>query len=143
VADPFEEFARERGLQLRLEPINLVPRNVVAPLDAIDRHYLAELFRAGEETSAVRMVFALLATTDASPSLRDVLWWLAGDAWVVERSDGRLEEWASVYGYPAREAATARLFDLHRRQSKALFDLLGELDGRRLLALYEAELAPE
>jgi len=56
--------------------------------------------------------------------VRDALWWLAADAWAIERAEGNMERWASTYDYPAQSAATARLFDRQMRRTKALRALL-------------------
>lgn len=72
--------------------------------------------------------------------MRDVLWWLAGDAWAVERARGDREVWAATYGYPPTDAATARLFERHTRQTACLAALLGRSDYARLVALYDADI---
>jgi hypothetical protein len=141
MSDPFERFADECRLRLTAEPLCVAPRDVLAPLDAVEQHFLVELSRQESDAGPVRLIFAVPATERTTPAMRDVLWWLAGDAWALEQADRRLHLWAATYGYPSEEEATAWLFDQCSRQSAALAELLGELDCRRLLALYEAEMA--
>jgi hypothetical protein len=71
-----------------------------------------------------------------------VLWWVAGDAWVLERGNGELKAWATAYGFPPTEEATIWLFEQATRQSAALGKLLGDSAMRRLMELYEAEVGP-
>jgi hypothetical protein len=140
--DAFERFAEECGLHLTAEPLCVAPRDVLAPLGAMEQHFLVELSRPSSDTAPVRLIFITPVTEPTTPATRDVLWWLAGDAWALERGDRSLEHWAATYGYPPDESATARLFDQCVRQANALAEVLGELDCRRLLTLYEAEVSP-
>jgi hypothetical protein len=114
----------------------------LAPLEDVDQHFLVTLSRAGAAEPSVRLVFLAPVTAGSEPSLSEVLWWLAGDAWVLRRGNGELGAWAAVYGYPATEEATIWLFEQATRQAAALAALLGDSDVQRLLAIYEAEVGP-
>lgn len=74
--------------------------------------------------------------------MREVLWWVAGDAWVLERANHDPVDWAATYGYATTDEAVSWLFEQARRQATALAKLLGPADMKRLLALYEAEVGP-
>ncbi len=138
--DPFESFAEEHGLQLTAEPLPAAPRNILTPLEAAEQHFLVELTRTGTSAAPVRLIFVTPLTEPTEPRLRDVLWWLASDAWVLEQGERKLELWAAAYGYPPGEEATARLFALHVRQAEALASLLGEVNYRHLLTLIAQEV---
>jgi hypothetical protein len=143
MVDPFVQFASDHGLLLRAEPLPVAPRNLLNPINAVEQHFLVELSRShAPPGAAVRLIFALPAAGGGTPLMREVLWWLAGDAWAIDRCGGHMDEWAAAYGYPSGKAATTRLFELHRKQAQALVDVLGEFGYRRLLAIYEAEVAP-
>ena len=73
--------------------------------------------------------------------MRDALWWLAADAWAIERADGDMERWASTYDYPLESAATKRLFERQLRQTSTLRALLCGDQYRQLLELYEGEVS--
>ena len=139
--DPFERFAEQFDLRIDAEPLCVAPRDVLAPLDDVDQHFLVTLTRSGSE-SLVRLVFLTPVRTSGGPGMRDVLWWVAGDAWALDRADQNLTEWAATYGYPEADDATVWLFDQARRQAAALAKLLGDSNLRRLLDLYEAEVGP-
>lgn len=74
--------------------------------------------------------------------MREVLWWVAGDAWVLERANGDLTAWSATYGYPATGEAVNWLFEQATRLAAELARLLGDADMQRLMALYEAEVGP-
>jgi hypothetical protein len=88
------------------------------------------------------MIFLTPVTAGGDPSLRDVLWWLAGDSWALEQADRNPADWAATYGYPPEAEATAWLFDQSARQAADLRNLLGDADMKRLMTLYGAEVAP-
>ena len=69
------------------------------------------------------------------------MWWLAADAWAIERAEGNMERWASTYDYRVQNAATARMFERQLRQSAALRTLLCENRYQQLLELYEGEVS--
>lgn len=92
--------------------------------------------------TSFRTIFATPLTDPAPPAVRDVLWWTASDAWVLEQAQRMIEQWAPMYGYPASHEATTRLFQQHVEQSDALEAFLGEFHYRRLLFLYESETSP-
>lgn len=141
-SDDFERFADECSLRLTVEPLCVAPRDVLAPLDELEQHFLVSLTRPGAAESPVRLVFLTPARTRGGPSIRDVLWWAAGDAWALDRADQKLTTWAATYGYPEADDATMWLFEQTRRQATALGKLLGHSNMRRLLELYEAEVGP-
>jgi hypothetical protein len=138
--DSFDRFAAECGLTVTAEALYAAPRDVLHPPADSDRHYLVTI-RRDAVPRALCLVYLTPLTDVAPPSVRDVLWWLAGDAWAVERAGRRLDAWAADHGY-ARDDATDRLFECHCRQATALRDLVGEAGYRRLLDLYHAEVAP-
>ena len=140
--DAFDQFADECGLRMTAEPLCVAPRDVLAPLEGLDQHFLVSLSRLGVIEATVRLVFLTPVTSRSGPSIRDVLWWMAGDAWVLERADGDINAWAATYGYPSTDEPTVWLFDQASRQSKDLERLLGGADMKRLLALYETEMGP-
>lgn len=142
MSDAYQRFAEECGLRLEAEALAAVPRNVLAPLSAVEQPFLVSLSRLDSSAEPVRLVFLTPIASGAAPSMQDVLWWLAGDAWVLEQGDRRLDRWAATYGYSPREAGISRLFEQSLRQSAALSELLGESNMRRLLVLYEAEITP-
>lgn len=138
--DPFERLAKQCRLRLQAERLTIAPRDVLAPPAEVEQHYLVTLFR---EASAqqVRIIFARPLSESSPPGMRDVLWWLASDAWAIARASGALKNWSLMYDYPAQDEATRRLFEHHSAQASVLATLLGEVGYRRLLALYEADIA--
>ncbi len=137
---PLERFAEEHSLHLTARSLGVAPRNVLLPLEAAEQHFLVELSRPGTGAAPVRLIFVIPLMEPTEPRMRDVLWWLASDAWVLEQGERRRELWAAAYGYPPGEEATARLFGQQVQQAEALVALLGESDYRRLLALIAQEM---
>jgi hypothetical protein len=137
--DTFEQFARTSGLQIATTPLNAAPRDLAAPADEHESYTLVELRRDGLE-SPLRVLFLSEASCTEPPSLRDVLWWLASDAWAIERGEWDATKWRSVLRYSTDSDASARLFNLHRSQTEMLSALLGEDAYRDLLAKYAAQL---
>ena len=142
ILDPFERFAGECSLHLTAEPLCVAPRDVVAPIEVVEQHFLVSLSRPSSNEEPLRLIFLTSVAERVDPAVRDVLWWLAGDAWVLERGEGKLEPWAATYGYPSADEGVRWLFEQAVRQAAALGRLLGESNMRRLLALYEAAMAP-
>ncbi len=142
VCDPFERFASECELRVSVEAISLAPRDVLAsPVDA-DEHFLVTLSGPRADAGSIRLVIVIPPTDESkSPTVRDALWWLAADAWAIERADGDMERWASMYDYPLESTTTARLFERQMRQTSALRALLCGDRYRRLLELYEGEVS--
>jgi hypothetical protein len=138
--DTFERYAVQCGLRLESEPVLAAPRDVLTPLSDADQHHLVSLESRSGDT--LHVIFITPLIDSAPPGVRDVLWWLAADAWAVERSGRSVGRWASAYGYPPETDATARLFNQHVAQARTLSTVLGDENYRRLLALYEAEAAP-
>src|SRR5213594_4339724 len=142
VSDPFERFAAECELSVSVEAISVAPRDVVAsPADA-DEHFLVTLTGPRAEAGSIHLLIVIPPTDKrAEPTARDALWWLAADAWAIERSEGDIERWASMYDYPVENAATARVFERQVRQTKALRALLCGDKYQRLLELYEGQVS--
>jgi hypothetical protein len=138
--DPIEEFAKTSGLQIATTELNAAPRDLVAPPDEQERYRLAELRREGDEC-ALRMLFLSDAASAQEPSIRDILWWLASDAWAIEHAGRDLNKWRSALGYADSEA-TARIFRLQSAQTEKLIELLGDTAYRDLLSRYSAQLSP-
>jgi hypothetical protein len=137
--DVFESFAAQCQLQLRAEPLVSAPRDVLADIEETEQHYLVTLTSRVSEAS-VRSVFIKPTIDPSLPDFRDVLWWLASDAWAVRQSGRELERWARVYRYSPDAEPTARVFERHLAQSEALERLLGQIAYDRLLSLYDAEV---
>ena len=136
--DIFARCAAECQLALRAHPLVGGPRDVLADLEETDHFYLVTLgSRVSDAT--LQTIFVKPAVNASPPDLRDVLWWLASDAWVVRQSGREREQWAREHRYPPGAEATARLFEQHLLQNDALVRLLGEAEYQRLLALYDAE----
>ena len=142
VSDPFERFAAECELSVSVEAISLAPRDVVAsPVDA-DEYFLVTLTGPRAEAGSIHLVIVIPPTDKrAAPTARDALWWLAADAWAIERAEGDIERWASMYDYPVENAATGRVFERQVRQTSALRALLCDQHYKRLLELYEREVS--
>lgn len=138
--DVFASFAVRCQLQLRIEPLAAAPRDVLAPPDDADQVYLVTITKPSSGT-LLRSVFIKSADDPLPPDARDVLWWLAADAWAVRHSGRDLRRWAQEYRYPPDAEATGRLFEQHLAQNDALERLLGHAEYERLLALYDAEIA--
>lgn len=137
--DPFEQLAAERGLRASVERVSLAPRDLAAPPDEAERCYLVTL--AGPEGGTVaRLAFVTSLLDPRSPALRDALWWLAGDAWAVERSGGDPVRWAAACGLTGAEDVAASEFEHYTAQTRALATALGDDAYRQLLAAYQAEL---
>src|SRR5690606_12608474 len=117
-------------------------RDVLAPIDELEQHFLVSLTRSGTAEPPVRLVFLAPLGMPGGPSTREILWWLAGDAWALDRADHDLTEWAALYGYAETDGAMGWIFEQASRQAAALAKLLGDSNMRRLLVLYEAEVGP-
>lgn len=141
-SDAFEQFAEGCGLRLTAEPLCVAPQDVLDPVESVEQHFLVSISRAGSKAPPVRLVFLKPVTDRDTPSMREVLWWMAGDAWVLERANQELDTWAATYGYPAEAEATAWLYEQARRQAGGLARLLGDENMRALMELYEAQVGP-
>ncbi len=139
MSEPLEAFAESCGIHLTAELITAAPRDVLLPLEQTEQHYLVALARPGAEDD-VRMVFAKPAVDGSPPTVAEVLWWLASDAFALEQAEGAVTPWAHTHGFPPQAAATVRMFEHQRQQSRALRQLLGDVGFRRLLGIYEAEM---
>ena len=140
LSDPFERIAAECGLQMTAEALYAAPRDVMSPPPESDQHFLITIGREQRESAPLRLIFETPLSEPAGPSIREVLWWLAGDAWAVDQAGGRLDAWASSHGFSPRDVATKRLFERHLCQVAALKTLLGDDEYRRLLSLYSADV---
>jgi hypothetical protein len=117
--DVYQQFAEECGLRMSTEPLSVAPRNVLAPVHAVEQHFLVDLSRSEGGRGSVRLVFAVPLTQQSVPAMRDVLWWLAGDAWVIEQQDRSPQLWATAFGYEPESDLTLQLFEHYARQTRA------------------------
>lgn len=140
-ANPFERFAAECGLSLTAEELYWAPRDVLLPPAESDRYFLVTIRRVATD-AVLRLVYLTPFTDPDAPGVRDVLWWIAGDAWEVERAGIALAPWAADHGFASGDEATLRLFECHQRQATALRRLVGDAAYRRLLDIYDAEVSP-
>lgn len=142
VSDPFERFAAECELRVSVEAISLAPRDVLAsPVDA-DEYFLVTLTGARAEAGSIHLLIVIPPTDKrAAPTARDALWWLAADAWAIERAEGDMKRWAATYDYPLESAATKRLFERQLRQTATLRVILRGGQYQQLLELYEGEVS--
>jgi hypothetical protein len=142
VSDPFERFASECELRVAVEALSVAPRDVLAPPDDADEYFLVTLTGPRPDAGSLRLLIVIPPTDKrAAPTARDALWWLAADAWAIERAEGSMERWASMYDYSRESAATARLFDRQMRQTATLRALVCGDRYRQLLELYEREVS--
>ena len=142
MSDSFQLFVEECGLRLTVECLGVAPRDVLAPLALAEQHFLATVSRL-EESAVVRLIYITPLTRPDPPQIRDVLWWMASDAWAIEHAQRDLEQWAASFGYEAKTAPAARVFEQHVRQADALSFLLGSVNYQRLLSLYDRDVGPK
>jgi hypothetical protein len=140
--DPFDRFVEECGLRLTAECLSVAPRDVLAPLSQAEQHFLVTLSRPEVSADGVRLIFVTPLTNSDPPRIRDVLWWVASDAWMLEDSKREIRAWAAAFGHPPDAPATVRLFKQQTEQADSLSNLLGEFQYRRLLDLYDRESSP-
>lgn len=140
-ADEVERLAVACGLTLTAEPLYAAPRDLASPPSEMEQHHLVTLARRGGTGNTMRLVFVTPLGEPAAPTLRDVLWWLAGDAWAIERAGSTRDQWAAIHGYPLEDPGTAQLFARHVTQASALNAWLGAEAYRSLVAAYAAEIA--
>ena len=137
--EPFEQLASEYGLRISVERVSLAPRDLAAPPDEVERCYL--ITAVGPEGGTVaRLAFVRALQDPSPPSVRDALWWLASDAWAVERSGGDISRWAAILRLTLTETTLEREFDHYSAQSRALALALGADAYQRLLAAYESSV---
>jgi hypothetical protein len=139
-ADPFQAFAAELGLRVTTEELSAAPRDVLAPPADQDRYFLVTVAGPRETAGQVRTLF-VTGVDESPPSTRDILWWLASDSWALEESGRDYARWAAVNHYAVDDPAGARLFRLHASQADAARALVGDAAYRRLLSLYQTEVA--
>src|SRR5262245_18072479 len=99
-ADPFERFAECCALHLCAEPVPTAPRDVAMPIEEADQSFVVTISKPGGSSGSVRLVYFVPLASPMVPGFRDVLWWLAGDAMLLERADGNLERWARAQAFP-------------------------------------------
>lgn len=138
--DSFSQFARDNGLSMTAEALYVAPRDVMYPPSDSDQPYLVTLTRSGTVPGKISLVFQTPLAHGTEPTIRDVLWWLASDAWAIDRSQQQLDRWAAIYAYDVSEPATRLLFECHVRQAVTLADVLGPDRFQQLLQLYEVEV---
>lgn len=137
--DPFEQLATDCGLRVSAERVSLAPRDLAAPADEVEQCYLITV--AGVEGGTVaRLAFVRALQDPSPPSVRDALWWLASDAWAVERSGGDLTRWAASQRLTLTDTAVGREFAHYSAQSRALALVVGADAYQRLLAIYESSV---
>ena len=143
--DAMSRFAATCRLRLTAEPLYHAPYDVVEPPSEAEQAYLVNLgVDDPTSTSAMRLVFFVTMperersahVSEVRPTVRDVLWWLAADAWAIEHARRDPLSWAAHHGFDSNEPATRLRFDRRLRQSQDLHALLGETSYRRLLTTY-------
>jgi hypothetical protein len=137
------QLAAAGDMVLSAEPLYAAPRDVASPPGDMEEYHLVTLRRAGHGTGGLQLVFTSPLAECATPTLRDILWWLAGDAWAIDHAGAVLEVWARAHGYPRADPASARLFARHVSQASSLKQVLGDATYHTLLAAYEAEVTRE
>jgi hypothetical protein len=137
--EQLKAFAESCGIQYTAEPMGHAPRDVSATVDQAELHYLVTLTRPGSDAS-VRFIFVKPATDADRPTAGEVLWWMAGDAHVMEGAQTEVGLWATAFGLPPRADGTGRLFNQQRDQCADLRNLLGDVAYRRLVTIYESEM---
>lgn len=137
--DPFEQLAAECGLRISVERVSLAPRDLAAPPDESERCYLITV-SGPEGGTAARLAFVRSLQDPNPPGVRDALWWLASDAWVLERSGGDISRWAAIQRLTLTGTTIEREFDHYSAQSRAIALALGADAYQRLLAAYESSL---
>jgi hypothetical protein len=137
--DPFARFASDCRLCITAEALYVAPRDVLHPPEESEEPYIVTLTGPVPDVPPLRLVFEVPLASRSEPTMRDVLWWLASDAWAIEHARGTLEDWAADHGYALHEPATTRLFERHAQQAATLARLLGPANYQRLLALFETE----
>ena len=137
--DPFELLATECGLRLSAERLSLAPRDLVAPPEEAECSYLLTL-SGPEGGAAARLVFVTSLGETKAPSLRDALWWLATDAWAIERSAGDVAAWAATHRLTNAATIAIGEFNHYKTQARLLATALGEEKYRRLLDAYDREV---
>lgn len=138
--DPFESFAAEHRLQLKADELVLAPRDVAASPEELGRQFLITIFGPRDDVGSVRLIFSIDSSPEHPPATRDVLWWLASDAWAVEKSNHDYRRWITMHGYDD-DVSSLRAFRLHEQQSNALAGLLGIQPYRELIALHDQQVA--
>lgn len=138
--DPFVQFADRHRVELSMEPLPGIPRDIAAPPRDQEAFVLITCSAARADAEPLRLVFVSSAAEDRAATVRDGLWWLAADSWAVERAGGDFGSWCAIYDYPDDDPATIRLFRLHADQARRLCWMLGEAVYQELLALYASEL---
>lgn len=157
--DPFTRFATECRLSVSAEAIYSAPYDIAEPPSEAEQTYLVTVTNDSlASEGALRLVFVVVedpaedadgaggdggAGEGSAPSVRDVLWWLAADAWSIEHASRDLHTWLGHHGFEAGSIAARRRFRLLLQQAATLRDMLGAADYGRLLDLHRAEATGE
>lgn len=141
-SDPYVRFADERDLRVTAEALPVAPRDLLQQPADSELHFLATISKSVPAGPSARLIFMLPPGEGLSPSVRDILWWLASDAWSIEQTNRDFGEWAGLHDYRPNDEATRRLFERHVRIADELRAVLGDVDYRKLLALHESEIGP-
>ena len=137
--DPFEQLAAACGLRISVERISLAPRDLAAPPDESEGCYLITV-RGPEGSTAARLAFVRALQDPNPPRVRDALWWLASDAWAVERSGGDVTRWATIQRLTLTDTTVEREFEHYSAQSRTLASAIGSDAYQQLLAAYESSV---
>ena len=137
--DPFEQLAAACGLRISEERISLAPRDLAAPPDESEGCYLITV-TGPEGRTAARLAFVRALQDRNPPGVRDALWWLASDAWAVERSGADVTRWATMQRLTLTGTTVEREFEHYSAQSRALASALGSDAYQQLLAAYESSV---
>lgn len=140
-SDPFDSFAAEHGLNLTIEEIVIAPRDILAAPADQDHCFLMTVSRPPNDVRHVRTIFIVDGSDSRGPTTRDALWWLASDAWGVERASHDRVRWATENRFHPDDPATQRQFQLLSDQAGTAKAVLGDEAYRSLLELYEREVS--
>lgn len=149
--DPFTRFAIECGLSVSAEAVYYAPYDIAeSPWEAEQIYLVTVTTDSPTPARALQLVFSVATDLDddggdtedaeiGAPQVRDVLWWLAADAWLIEHASRDLHVWAAQQGLDTGSGAVRRRFDILLRQAVRLADMLGETDYARLVELHRRE----
>ncbi len=149
--DPFTRFAIECGLSISAEAIYYAPYDIAESPGEAEQAYLVTI-STGSPTTVTSLHLVFMVATDldggrgdtgddgmGSPRARDVLWWLAADAWSIEHASRDLATWTAQHGFDTESGVVRRRFDILLKQAVGMAVMLGETDYARLVELHEQE----
>lgn len=151
--DPFTRFATECGLSISAEAIYCAPYDIAEPPWEAEQAYLVTVITDSPTSArALQLVFMVASDLDDDggdmddagmgvPQVRDVLWWLAADAWSIEHASRDLAIWTDQHGFDADSDTVRRRFEILLQQAVRLADMIGEADYSRLVELHRQEAA--